>query len=426
MLRPLRLAEKRRGLPGADEACRELTGTEGGVAEAGGFESAELSVSSEELAADIARLQSDGYRLDLIRPADNPTQALMSRRGQIIRLQVGDADAGEFRSDARGVDEIAASALRQSSGGSTLEDADLRHSPEVSYPGTLGGGLTISRLSEAEFGVGRAGMAYRDLVPGRNGGRVIASHIRIDEGGRVADYVHYHDIGFQVIFCVSGWVEVVYEDQGPPFRLLPGDCVLQPPGIRHRVLRCSPGLEVVEIGSPAVHDTRVDHELRLPNDVVQPEREFGGQRFVRHQAAAGDWDPCGQERFELRHTGVAAGSRGAGSVDVIRLCAGSGGYADFGYDMGANRRPDRETEFVLGFVLGGSCDVNIDADESGYIEKHHLLQADSFVLSGVGSSPTERRCSLNRCSDDFELLVVKLPAQTPCSTGPRPRQAAPL
>lgn len=330
------------------------------------------SVSSDDLAADIARFESDGYRLDLIRPADNPTQALMSRGGETIRLQVGDTDAG--------------------------------------YPGTLGGGLTISRLSEAEFGVGRAGMAYRDLVPGRNGGRVIASHIRIDEGGRVADYVHYHDIGFQVIFCVSGWVEVVYEDQGPPFRLLPGDCVLQPPGIRHRVLRCSPGLEVVEVGSPAVHDTRVDHELRLPNNVVRAEREFAGQRFVRHQVAAGDWDPCSQEGFESRHTGVAAGSRDAGSVDVIRLSAGSGGDADFVYDMGANRRPTSETDFALGFVLGGSGDVTVDANETGTVETHRLSRGDSFVSSGVGSSPTERRYSLNRCSDDFELLLVTLPA----------------
>ena len=35
-------------------------------------------------------------------------------------------------------------------------------------------------------GEGRAGMLYRDLIPGRLGGRFIASHISIPEGGPVA------------------------------------------------------------------------------------------------------------------------------------------------------------------------------------------------------------------------------------------------
>src|SRR3546814_7577110 len=105
-------------------------------------------------------------------------------------------------------------------------------------------------------------MHYRDLIPGRLGGRFIASHIRIPDGGEVADYVHYHRVRFQMIFCKTGWVRVVYEDQGPPFVLHAGDCVLQPPQIRHRVLEASAGLEVVELGCPAVHETCADHGLR--------------------------------------------------------------------------------------------------------------------------------------------------------------------
>src|SRR6185436_13024852 len=106
---------------------------------------------------------------------------------------------------------------------------------------------------------GRAGMRYRDLIPGRQGGRFIASHIAIPEGGPVADYVHHHFVRVQLIYCHRGWVRVVYEDQGAPFMLEAGDCVLQPPGIRHRVLESSVGLEVIEIGSPAVHETFADH-----------------------------------------------------------------------------------------------------------------------------------------------------------------------
>ena len=48
---------------------------------------------------------------------------------------------------------------------------------------------------------------------------------------------------------------VAYENQGPPFLLRPGDMVIQPPEIRHRVLESSDGLEVVEIGCPADHVT---------------------------------------------------------------------------------------------------------------------------------------------------------------------------
>ena len=45
----------------------------------------------------------------------------------------------------------------------------------------------------------------------------------------------------------------------------PGDCVLQPPEIRHRVLEASSGLEVVEIGCPAEHETLGDLDMALPN-----------------------------------------------------------------------------------------------------------------------------------------------------------------
>jgi quercetin dioxygenase-like cupin family protein len=121
-------------------------------------------------------------------------------------------------------------------------------------------------------------MDYRDLVPDRRGGALIASHIRVERGGPVADYVHYHDVRAQLIYCVRGWVRLVYEDQGEPFVMTEGDCVVQPPQIRHRVLECSPGLEVVEVAAPAVHATHVDHDLALPTQ--RRDRTYSGQRFA--------------------------------------------------------------------------------------------------------------------------------------------------
>ena len=63
-------------------------------------------------------------------------------------------------------------------------------------------------------------MQHRNLIHGRLGGRLIASHIRIPNGGRVADYVHHHHVRIQMINCYKGWVRVVYEDQGEPFAAL--------------------------------------------------------------------------------------------------------------------------------------------------------------------------------------------------------------
>ena len=59
-----------------------------------------------------------------------------------------------------------------------------------------------------------------------------------------------------------------------------GDCVLQPPHIRHQVLECSDGLEVIEVSCPAEHETYTDHLLELPNSKTDPSRNFSGQRFL--------------------------------------------------------------------------------------------------------------------------------------------------
>ena len=151
-----------------------------------------------------------GFRIDTIFPADAPRDVALSGHGIGIRL----------RADA--------------------------HAPTIKSTHTL----TITKRGKGDFGAGRAGMQYRDLIPDRFGGRFIASHIRIPNGGPVPDYVHHHDIEFQMIFCVNGWVRVVYEDQGEPMLLEAGDCFLQPPHIRHRVLECSDQMEVVEIACP--------------------------------------------------------------------------------------------------------------------------------------------------------------------------------
>src|SRR6266498_5401624 len=66
--------------------------------------------------------------------------------------------------------------------------------------------------------------------------------------------LHQHHCDFQMFYVLNGWIRFVYEGQGE-HTFHAGDCVLQPPSIVHNELDCSDDLEVLEIYSPAVHET---------------------------------------------------------------------------------------------------------------------------------------------------------------------------
>jgi quercetin dioxygenase-like cupin family protein len=243
-------------------------------------------------------------------------------------------------------------------------------------------------FDQSGFGTGRAGMQYRDLIPDRFGGRFIASHIRISDGGPVPDYVHHHDIQFQMIFCVNGWVRVVYEDQGEPMLMEAGDCFLQPPHIRHRVLECSDQMEVVEFASPAEHETSADHSMELPTSTLDRERDFSGQKFVFHKASQADWSPSLLDGFELQDTGISNATDGVASVLVIRS-TGNAADALLSHDAGIR--------FL--FVLGGEAVFTCES------ENHRVLsKGDSCAI------PPGLACSLVEVSPDFRMLDVSIPS----------------
>lgn len=267
----------------------------------------------EDLDKAIASLKAEGYRLDMIMPADSPREALVSRNGESIKLQ----------------------------------------NPQSEIPNPKS--------------TGRAGMEYRDLIPDRLGGRLIASHIRIVNAGPVPDYVHYHKIDFQMIYCKSGWVRVVYEDQGPPFVLEAGDCVLQPPEIRHRVLESSAGAEVIEVSSPAEHETWIEHEIALPTGVLHPDRLFSGQRFLRHIAKEAIWQEDGGG-VQSRDLGVSASTHALVDAKVVRTVS----------DARMNLDADGP---VFLFVLDGNSKLTNDRSEQSDLRSGDsiLIPADSSI-----------------------------------------------
>lgn len=329
-----------------------------------------------------------GFKVNLIFPADSPHTAVVSGHGLTLRLETG-APAAPMT--LRLLCDLAALPagtphVLTSPDGTRIELVEARVPVEVPE-GTQE--FVLSRAGD-DWGMGRAGMQYRDLIPSRLGGRFIASHIRIPVGGPVPDYVHFHRIRFQMIYCKAGWARLVYEDQGEPFLFHAGDCVLQPPEIRHRVLEASDGLEVIEIGCPALHETFADHAMTLPTPHLLPEREFGGQRFVRHVAAEAAWRPWRAPGFEMRDTGIAAATDGLADARVVR--PRDRAQASFGTHGG---------EFLFFFVLVG--DIVLDVQRHG---QHRLNVDDCCVI------PAESACSLE-VSAGAEFLEVTLPAELP-------------
>ena len=347
---------------------------------------AEILLPTQELRDDIPFFTKKlGMRMDEIFPADDPREAVFSGHGCRIRVRKGaDVAPGVLRILANDPVLIAGGATELTApNGTRIEIAPL--APPVVMPPTEHA-FVIRRLADqAPWIVGRAGMHYRDLIPSRLGGSIIASHIRIPDGGPVPDMVHFHSVGFQLIFCYRGWVDLVYEDQGDPFRLHAGNCVIQPPEIRHRVLYASDNIEVIEIGVPAEHVTTIDHDMELPNGPADPERRLDGQRFVHHRAEAAEWRPFRIPGFVARDTLIRDNTAGVATVHVVRP------------DGQAPVWHRHSGDILFSFVMEGGMTLDGDGQEPVT-----LTAGDAFVI------PPGMRV---RYTPDagLELLEVALP-----------------
>ena len=126
--------------------------------------------------------------------------------------------------------------------------------------------FSASLAKDAVYKTGlRSFMEYRDLgIDAATHGKFRAHVIRIKPGGDAHDLhttgLHRHDCDFQMFYVLKGWIRFVYDGRGEStFR--EGDCVLQPPNIVHNELECSDDIEVLEIYSPAVHQTVVVEKM---------------------------------------------------------------------------------------------------------------------------------------------------------------------
>ncbi|MCX8509124.1 MAG: cupin domain-containing protein [Rhodobacteraceae bacterium] len=326
-----------------------------------------------------------GLRMDMIYPADNPSVAVFSGHGLRVRLDQGfKAAPGHLRLLSDAPDQIADGQRRLTAPGGTEVIIDALNPPLVLPPTEHA--FVVRRLADqAPWVIGRAGMAYRDLVPSRLGGAIIASHIRVPDG-KVPDMVHFHKVGFQLIFCIRGWVDVLYEDQGGIRRLNAGDCFIQPPTIRHRVMEAGDDIEVIEIGVPAEHVTEIDHEMTLPTPHVRPDREWDGQRFVHNLATEASWQPFRLAGYICRDTTISANTRGVAGVQVVRKGQGTPSPAR------------HDSDILFGFVMGGQMTLKGEGKDP-----YRLSRGDAFV------TPPGMVTEWADPTDDFELLEVSLP-----------------
>jgi mannose-6-phosphate isomerase-like protein (cupin superfamily) len=118
--------------------------------------------------------------------------------------------------------------------------------------------FTFSHHREEDFDQGlRSYAKYRDLgLAPATGGMVQAHVIRMIPPFKPEEVStpHYHDIDFQMVYVLRGWMTTAFEGEGT-HTFYAGSCWIQPPKIKHTVLGYSDDCELLEIVLPADFET---------------------------------------------------------------------------------------------------------------------------------------------------------------------------
>jgi mannose-6-phosphate isomerase-like protein (cupin superfamily) len=96
---------------------------------------------------------------------------------------------------------------------------------------------------------------YRDLgIKRATQGKVVAHVIRARPGKAPHGEWHYHATNVQFVYVLKGWVLFEYEGVGKVM-MKAGSCFYQPPRIRHREIKHSRDVQMLEIVAPATFKT---------------------------------------------------------------------------------------------------------------------------------------------------------------------------
>lgn len=119
--------------------------------------------------------------------------------------------------------------------------------------------IAISHHREEDFrGDGlRAYAKYRDLgIKDATHGLAQAHVIRLIGpcNPQEVSKLHYHDIEFQMVFVLKGWVKTWMEGEGEML-MKQGGCWTQPPRVKHMILDYSDDVELLEVILPGEFKT---------------------------------------------------------------------------------------------------------------------------------------------------------------------------
>jgi mannose-6-phosphate isomerase-like protein (cupin superfamily) len=120
------------------------------------------------------------------------------------------------------------------------------------------GKLAIARADNPNSVAGRrAFFKYRDLgVTDATDGQMRAQITSATQGMGKPTGWHYHVCDQQFVYMLKGWVDLEFED-GSKVRLMPGDSMMIPGGMRHNETGTADELEILEVSVPAQMNTVV-------------------------------------------------------------------------------------------------------------------------------------------------------------------------
>jgi mannose-6-phosphate isomerase-like protein (cupin superfamily) len=115
--------------------------------------------------------------------------------------------------------------------------------------------IAISHHREEDFRADglRAYAKYRDLgIADATGGLARAHVIRLVGpcNPEEVSKLHFHDVDFQMVYVLKGWVKTYMEGQGETM-MREGSAWTQPPRVRHMVMDYSDDVELLEVILPA-------------------------------------------------------------------------------------------------------------------------------------------------------------------------------
>ena len=115
--------------------------------------------------------------------------------------------------------------------------------------------VAVSHYRDEDFQTNglRAYAQYRDLgIADATHGLAQAHVIRLIGpcDPKEVSRLHFHDVEFQMVYVLKGWVKTYMEGQGETL-MKEGSCWTQPPRIKHLILDYSDNCELLEVILPA-------------------------------------------------------------------------------------------------------------------------------------------------------------------------------